>query len=84
MVDKKSCVYDYEYLNDDAKINKSILANPFEKFERKRFIYYAKSKDFNTFSFNPSLWQKIKNELDDIKKIYQEALAKYYQDLGGL
>lgn len=46
-VDRKGCVFNYEYLNDRTKMKKSILDNPFEKFERKRFVYF--SKDLNIY-----------------------------------
>jgi hypothetical protein len=31
-----------DYLSDEAAITRSILQNPFEKFERKCFMYHAK------------------------------------------
>jgi superfamily II DNA or RNA helicase len=84
-VDRTGCVYTLEYLNDKTKLKKSILANPFEKYERKRFIYYAKTKDFNIFSFNPSLWKKLdKQKLEELKQKLNINLEDYYVDLGGL
>ena len=38
-----------------------MLTNPFEKFERKRFLYY--SKDLNVISMNHALFTKL-NEID--------------------
>ena len=82
-VDRKGCVYSSEYLNDKAKMKKSILDNPFEKFERKRFIYF--SKDLNILSFNPNLWSKLTLEIkESIISKEKHFLKEYYKDLGGL
>ena len=82
-VDRSGCVYDMEYLNDRTKMKKSILDNPFEKFERKRFVYF--SKDLNILSFNPNLWSKLTDEIKD-KIISKERkfLEDYYKNMGGL
>ena len=72
-VDRKGCVHDNEYLKDRTKMKKSILDNPFEKFERKRFIYF--SKDLNILSFNPNLWTKLTEQI---------FLKEYYKTMGGL
>lgn len=82
-VDRKGCVFDSKYLQDRSKVKKSILDNPFEKFERKRFVYY--SKDLNILSFNPILWAKL---TEDIKQEIVEKenyfLKEYYKNMGGL
>ncbi|MDD4609240.1 MAG: DEAD/DEAH box helicase [Bacteroidaceae bacterium] len=84
-VDRKGCVFTKAYLEDKSKLNRNILDNPFEKFERKRFIYYAKSKDFNLFSFNPILWKKMDGEyLDELKTKLELFLEAYYEQMGGL
>lgn len=51
---------DLTRLNDTAYITRSLLANPFEKFERKRFVYHA--KDLNIVAFDPVLWEKLTPE----------------------
>ena len=82
-VDRKGCVYDNDYLQDRTKMKKSILDNPFEKFERKRFIYF--SKDLNILSFNPNLWAKLTNDIkDEIIDKEKNFLREYYKNLGGL
>lgn len=82
-VDRSSCVYDMEYLNDRTKIKKSILDNPFEKFERKRFVYF--SKDLNILSFSPNLWSKLTDEIkDEIISKEKKFLEDYYKNMGGL
>lgn len=64
-------------------MKKSILDNPFEKFERKRFIYF--SKDLNILSFNPNLWSKLTLEIkESIISKEKHFLKEYYKDLGGL
>ena len=82
-VDRSGCVYDMEYLNDRTKMKKSILDNPFEKFERKRFVYF--SKDLNILSFNPNLWSKLTDEIkDEIISKEKKFLEDYYKNMGGL
>jgi len=39
-VDKKGCIYSIDFLNNKTKVKPSILKNPFEKFDRKRFFEY--------------------------------------------
>ena len=64
-------------------IKKSILDNPFEKFERKRFVYY--SKDLNILSFNPTLWSKMNDEIkEQIINKETSFLKEYYKNMGGL
>lgn len=82
-VDRKGCIFDTEYLKDRTKVKKSILDNPFEKFERKRFVYF--SKDLNMLSFNPALWQNLTGEIkEQIIKKEQNFLKEYYKNMGGL
>lgn len=82
-VDRQNCPYTEDYLNDYAKLNKNILSNPFEKFERKNFIYH--SKDLGLLCFNPILWNQMTDSFK--KKIVNQEhqfLEDYYQNLGGL
>ena len=82
-VDRKNCpLSNLNYLNDDSKIKKSILANPFEKFERKKFMYH--SKDLNHISFSQNLWSKISPEISKIKKHFMSELENYYETLDGI
>ena len=82
-VDRKGCVFDNDYLRDRTKMKKSILDNPFEKFERKRFVYF--SKDLNILSFNPILWSKLTEEIkQNIVNKEKQFLKAYYKNLGGL
>lgn len=82
-VDKKNCIYTKEYLNDFIKIKRNMLDNPFEKYERKRFLYL--SKDLNIVSFNNALWQKLtKDIINNIVNKELNFLKDYYEGLGGL
>jgi len=96
-VDRKNCPYTLDFLNDPAKVQQSILANPFEKFERKRFMFHVKTdskdckehpeyRDLNSISFSHILWEKIRNheKISEIEQHMQSDLEKYYQELGGL
>ncbi|WP_330111687.1 hypothetical protein VSU16_02585 [Cetobacterium somerae] len=74
-LNKKSFPYTAEYLNSDNEITRNIIVNPFEKFERKRFIYYG--KDLKNIGFSFYLWQKV--DSDFIKKLKEKML----EDLGG-
>ncbi|MEQ8224707.1 MAG: hypothetical protein ABRQ37_20480 [Candidatus Eremiobacterota bacterium] len=76
---EKSPYNDYDYITDKGKMKKSLLANPFEKFERKRLMNYC--KDLAEIAFNNVLWKQLNER--DIKKIMgqmEEDLIKYYKD----
>lgn len=82
-VDRSTCPYNNETLKDKKLIKNSMLTNPFEKFERKRFLYY--SKDLNVISMNHALFNQL--SIDDWKKIenqLKEDLNNYYKDMGGI
>lgn len=82
-VDRSTCPYTTEMLKDRKAICRNMLTNPFEKFERKRFLYY--SKDLSVISMNHALysqmndadWERVRNQL-------QEDLRNYYSDMGGV
>jgi len=82
-VDRKTCPYDNKMLLDKAAVRRNMLTNPFEKFERKRFMYY--SKDLNIISMNHALFSKMTE--DDWKRVRNqmtEDLENYYRDMGGV
>jgi hypothetical protein len=84
-VDRLNCPLDNPDITKDKNVIKaSILANPFEKFERKRFMYHC--KDLNRIAFSFNLWQRINND-SDIRKIQNkmtEDLEDYYKNLDGI
>jgi len=82
-VDRPNCVYDEAYLTDFKKITKNILDNPFEKFERKRFLF--QSKDLDSVSFNPTLFDQLtEKDIQWLRRTLKEHLEEYYEELGGI
>lgn len=82
-VDRKTCPYNTETLKDRKYINNNMLTNPFEKFERKRFLYY--SKDLSVISVNHALYSKMTtDDWEKVKAQLEEDLMNYYSDMGGL
>jgi hypothetical protein len=67
-----------EYLEDSATMTRSILQNPFEKFERKSFMYH--SKELNKIAFDPVLWDKLESTDNDlvIKQLLSDG-NKYFE-----
>jgi len=67
-------------LSDQAKIQKSILQNPFEKFERKRFMHHC--KDLKYISYDSVLWSGFSvTDKTRVQKQMFEDLDNYYQQL---
>ena len=79
-VDRPSCPYNAETLKDRKMVKSSMLTNPFEKFERKRFMYY--SKDLGVISLNHALLAKMSGEdWERVKGQMREDLERYYGSL---
>ncbi len=79
-VDRPSCPYNAETLKDRKMIKSSMLTNPFEKFERKRFMYY--SKDLGVISLNHALLAKMSGEdWERVKGQMREDLERYYKQV---
>lgn len=77
-VDRPSCPYNAETLKDRKMIKSSMLTNPFEKFERKRFMYY--SKDLGVISLNHALLAKMsEGDWERVKRQMREDLERYYK-----
>lgn len=82
-VDRSTCPYNETTLQDRKAICRNMLTNPFEKFERKRFLYY--SKDLSIIAMNHALYSKMNAEdWDRVKSQMQEDLQHYYSDMGGV
>ncbi|MBN2808620.1 MAG: DEAD/DEAH box helicase [Deltaproteobacteria bacterium] len=83
-VDRERCPYDDNHLKDTNYMRLSLLSNPFEKFERKRFMHYC--NDLNRISFSNVLWEHINSsaEKQRIKKLMFNDLQKHFETLGGL
>lgn len=82
-VDRSTCPYNEEMLKDRKAICRNMLTNPFEKFERKRFLYY--SKDLSVISMNHALYSQMEAEdWDRVRRQLQEDLKNYYSEMGGI
>lgn len=82
-VDRSTCPYNETTLQDRKAICRNMLTNPFEKFERKRFLYY--SKDLSIIAMNHALYSKMnKEDWDRVKSQMQEDLQHYYSNMGGV
>lgn len=82
-VDRPSCIYTDSFLDDLPALKRNMLANPFEKFERKRFIQYV--KDLDMLGFNPLLYSRLsKDDLAKVVATMKQHLKEYYSELGGL
>ncbi len=79
-VDRASCPYTYEYLSDRKAVKRNMLTNPFEKFERKRFMYY--SRDLGKLAMNTALFNSLsKDDFTKIKNQMEEDLKEYYSNI---
>ena len=82
-VDRSTCPYNEEMLKDRKAIRRSMLTNSFEKFERKRFLYY--SKDLSVISMNHALYSQMETEdWNRVRMQLQEDLKNYYSEMGGV
>lgn len=81
VVDRSTCPYTAEYLKDRKAMRRSMLVNPFEKFERKRFLYY--SKELGLIAFHHALWEQLTEEdFARIREQMREDLREYYEGIG--
>ena len=82
-VDRSTCPYNQKTLKDRKAISRNMLTNPFEKFERKRFLYY--SKDLSFISMNHALYSQMTEEdWTRVKEQLTEDLKNYYAEMGGI
>ncbi len=80
-VDRPSCPYNAETLKDRKLIKANMLTNPFEKFERKRFLYH--SKDLGVISMNHALFARMEEEdFQRVKEQMLEDIRNYYREMG--
>ena len=81
VVDRRTCPYNGETLKDKKMIQQNMLTNPFEKFERKRFLYY--SSKLGMIAMNPALFRRLEEgDLEKIREQMEADLKDYYQKLG--
>lgn len=82
-VDRSTCPSNGKTLKDRKVISRNMLTNPFEKFERKRFLYY--SKDLSVISMNHALYSQMTEEdWTRVKEQLTEDLKNYYAEMGGI
>lgn len=82
-VDRSTCPYNEKMLQDRKAVCRNMLTNPFEKFERKRFLYY--SKDLSIISMNHALFSQMeKADWERVKMQLQDDLKNYYSEMGGI
>lgn len=68
-------------LENISYLQRSMLQNPFEKFERKRFIYHC--KDLALISFDTVLWERFnKEDLVNIQQSMVEDGIEYFNKVG--
>lgn len=80
-VDRPSCPYNSGTLKDRKMIKANMLTNPFEKFERKRFLYH--SKDLNLISMNHALFSRMEEaDFERVKEQMVEDIRNYYRNMG--
>lgn len=80
-VDRPTCPYNAETLKDRKLIKVNMLTNPFEKFERKRFLYH--SKDLGVISMNHALFSRMEEmDFERVKEQMLEDIENYYSDMG--
>jgi superfamily II DNA or RNA helicase len=65
---------------DEAQARRVMLEMPFEKFERRRYLMYARDVAF--IRFEPRLWRQLTpDDLARLRAICQESIGRYYQRL---
>lgn len=80
-VDRSTCPYNSETLKDRKFVKSSMLTNPFEKFERKRFLYH--SKDLGVISMNHALFSRMEEmDFERVRTQMMEDLRAYYNGMG--
>lgn len=79
--EKTNCPYNRrDYIEDSKVVQRSLLANPFEKFERKRFFYHCRDLDY--IAMDPGLVTKLTQEhYNNITKQMVQDLCDYYEKL---
>jgi hypothetical protein len=73
-----------DYVSDREAMKISMLENPFEKFERKRFLYHA--RDLAKISIHHKIWDDLQVN-DGIRKLREKMkkdLDVYYSNLSGI
>lgn len=79
--EREKCPYNrQEYVEDSKVVQRSILENPFEKFERKRFFYHC--KDLNYLALDPELINNL--TADHYRQIVEQMVRDLHDYYGKL
>ncbi|HPS57656.1 MAG TPA: DEAD/DEAH box helicase [Spirochaetota bacterium] len=82
VIDRNNCPYqNREYVLNKELMKRSMLENPFEKFERKRFMYHA--KDLSKISIHHKIWDYLTTNsgLAWLRGKMYEDIDRYYNTL---
>ena len=64
----------------DTDIESILLAMPFEKFERRKFV--RRRKELTQLQFDPMLWRQLTDaDQEALRQMTQDALKRYYDRL---
>ena len=64
----------------DSEIEAIMLAKPFEKFERRKFVH--RLKEITVLKFAKPLWRSLTDEdKAELQKLAEAALSKYYAQM---
>jgi superfamily II DNA or RNA helicase len=80
----RASVASEEVLRSDSQLEGIILRNPFEKFERRRFMRYA--KDLGRIEFAWAIWESLRTDEARVDKLRQQMLADledWFREAGG-
>jgi superfamily II DNA or RNA helicase len=65
---------------DDTAVQRLLLEMPFEKFERRKYLLYA--RDLAYIRFEPHLWHQLDaNDLAKLRDICKRSIDRYYARL---
>ncbi len=62
----------------DAEIESVMLAMPFEKFERRKFV--RRMKELSILEFSGTLWRTLTaSDKEELENLAQKAITSYYE-----
>ena len=75
-----SVVASFRRFYEQRRANGLLVETPFEKFERRKYLQYA--RDLAFVKFNPYLWKHItSSDLAELRSICEKNIARYYARL---
>lgn len=78
MIEKKSSKMNYVAEMTDAEIESVMLAMPFEKFERRKFV--RRMKELSILKFSEVLWRTLTDlDKEELENLAQKAITSYYE-----